>query len=104
MFNYGVVDEIIDKIVLNFSPKMIIVFGSVASHSADSDSDLDLLIVMDTAAPRFYRTIPIDICLRKFTVDKDIHVVTPDEFEAGKDDEYSFISEIVKTGYVAYEA
>lgn len=104
MFDYDIVDKVVETIVDELSPKMIIIFGSVASHTAKTDSDIDILIVMETDAPRFYRSIPVDLCLRKFTVDKDIHVVTPDEFEAKKDDEYSFISEIVKTGYVAYEA
>ena len=104
MFDYDIVDKVVETIVEELSPNMIIIFGSVASHTAKTDSDIDILIVMETDAPRFYRSIPVDLCLRKFTVDKDIHVVTPDEFEAKKDDEYSFISEIVKTGYVAYEA
>ena len=104
MFDYGIVDKVVNTIVDELQPKMIIIFGSVASHTAKTDSDIDILIVMETDAPRFYRSIPVDLCLREFTVDKDIHVVTPDEFEAKKDDEYSFISEIVKTGYVAYES
>lgn len=83
---------------------MVIVFGSVASHTAMTDSDIDILVVMETDLPRPYRSIPIDVCLRRFTVDKDIRDVTLAEFEAEKDDEYSFISKIVKTGYVAYEA
>lgn len=104
MFDYDVVDKVVKTIVDELSPKMIIIFGSVASHTAKTDSDIDILVVMDTDAPRFYRSIPVDMCLRNFTVDKDIHVITPAEFEAKKDDEYSFINEIVKTGYVAYEA
>ena len=104
MFDYGMVDEVVQTIVDELSPKMVIVFGSVASHTAKTDSDIDILVVMETDAPRFYRSIPIDVCLRRFTVDKDIRVVTPEEFEAEKDDEYSFISEIVRTGYVAYKA
>ncbi len=34
----------------------------------------------------------------------DILVLTPEEFESNKDNKYSFASEIVKAGVVAYEA
>lgn len=102
MFDYSVVDKVVNRIVERFSPKMIIVFGSVASHTATDDSDLDLLIVMETNASRLERIVTIEMELRDFTVDRDIFILTPEEFQKKKDDEYSFISEIVKTGYVAY--
>jgi hypothetical protein len=61
---------------------------------------------MDTDAPRFRRTAPIERALngRLITVDRDIFVVTPEEFEPKKDDEYPFVCEIVSTGKVVYEA
>jgi len=34
----------------------------------------------------------------------DIIVLTPEEFEENRDNPYSFTSEIVRTGAVAYEA
>ena len=50
----------------------------------------------------FY-SMPIDIVLRDIFIDKDIIVVTPEEFEMEKDDEYSFVNEIVRTGRVIYD-
>ncbi|GEM_PF-6986300 len=47
--------------------------------------------------------MPIDIVLRDIFIDKDIIVVTPEEFEMKKDDEYSFVNEIVRTGRVIYD-
>ena len=74
-------------------------------HSSRLDLfEIDTFVVIETGAPRFYRSIPIDIYFRKFTVDKDIRVVTPKKFETEKNNEYSFTSEIVRTGYVAYKA
>lgn len=102
MFNYDIVDEVVKKIVDEFSPRMVIIFGSVASRTARDDSDIDLLVVMETDVDPYYRAAPIDIALRKFRVDRDIIVVTPEEYETHKDDEYSFLSDIVKTGIVAY--
>ena len=103
MFDYSIVDRIVERIISDFSPKMIILFGSVASHSATENSDVDLLVVMDTDDEPFYRSMPIDIALRDIFIDKDIIVVTPEEFEMKKDDEYSFVNEIVKTGRTLYD-
>ena len=87
-FDYGVVDTIVKRIVSEFEPEKVILFGSVASHTADEYSDVDLLVVMDTDRESFYRSIPIDIALRDITIDKGIIVVTPEEFGERKDDEY----------------
>ena len=76
-FDYGVVDTIVKRIVSEFELEKVILFGSIASHTADEYSDVDLLVVMDTDRESFYRSIPIDIALRDITIDKDIIVVTP---------------------------
>ena len=104
MFDNSVVEKIVDRVVREFSPEMVIVFGSVASHTARSGSDVDLLIVMDTEEDAIMRGVRVRMALQDIIVDKDIIVVTPEEFNAKKDDEYSFISEIVRTGRVVYEA
>ena len=102
MFEYAVVDTIVDIVVREFSPKMIIVFGSVARREARDDSDVDLMVVMDTEDGFKTRPFPILRKLRTVDVDMDIQVYTPDEYELKKDDERSFVNKIVKTGYVAY--
>ncbi len=104
MFNYEKVDEIVDIIAKEFSPEKIIVFGSVARHEAQDGSDLDLLIVMDTDAPKRKRSSPIYLRLFDLCIEMDLIVVTPEEFESKSRDEYSFINEIVNTGVVAFEA
>ena len=76
-FDYGVVDTIVNRIVSEFELEKVILFGSIASHTADEYSDVDLLVVMDTDRESFYRSIPIGIALRDITIDKDIIVVTP---------------------------
>jgi predicted nucleotidyltransferase len=105
-YDYSAVDIVVDAIVQDFYPKMIVVFGSVAKGTADKDSDLDLLIVMDTDKGRCDCVADINISLwkRDLVLEKDILVVTPEEFLKKKDDEHSFIHEIVSTGVIAYEA
>lgn len=104
MFDYSRVDKFVDLIVSEFSPKMIIVFGSVADHQANEYSDIDVLVVMDAKGNRIERRIPLIMALGRLQFDTDAIVATPEEFERKKNDENSFIYQIVNTGYVAYEA
>lgn len=104
MFDRSVVDEVVDKIVETFSPEKVILFGSVAKGTADEFSDLDLLVVMDTDKQPHERSVPVYLAVASIHIPKDILVLTPEEFERTRDDEYSFTSEIVKTGVVVFEA
>ena len=104
MFRYDLVDETIDLIVSRFHPERIIVFGSVARGSATDKSDLDILVVMDSDLKPTRRAREIYSATSDIDLPMDIIVLTPKEFMENKDDPYSFASEIVKTGAIAYEA
>lgn len=105
-YDYSAVDIVVDAIVRDLSPKMIVLFGSVARGTANGDSDMDLMVVMDTDKKHTRRSSDVQMALwrRKIVLDADIIVVTPEEYEENKENEYSFIHEIVSTGRVAYEA
>ena len=104
MFDYGKVDEVISTVANTFHPQKIIIFGSVASGTAHSDSDIDLLVIMETDKKEPYRSVPVAISVGHIFIDKDIIVITPQEYESRKNDEKSMIYQIDKTGKVAYEA
>ena len=104
MFSYDLVRETIDTIVREFRPEMIIVFGSVTKGTADEYSDLDLLVVMDTHLEYHARASAIYRVVYRIPIPKDIIVLTPEEFESEKENPLSFVSEIVRTGRVFYEA
>lgn len=104
MFDYALAQKAIDKIVETFDPRMVIVFGSVATGTAKDDSDLDILVVMESDMKLAKRASMIYRALAGEYVPMDIIVLTPEEFEEHRDDRYSFTSEIVRTGKVAYEA
>ena len=74
----------------------------MARREAHDNSDVDMLVVMNTDRIWYNRPYPVRKCLNEFMVPMDIIVVTPDEFEEKKDDPRSFISEIISTGRVAY--
>lgn len=104
MFDYKMANEVIERIIDVFSPELIIVFGSVARHEAGDHSDLDILVVMDTTLKGAKRAAAIHSQTTDFMMPLDVLVLTPSEFDANKDNRYSFASEIVRTGVIAYEA
>jgi len=104
MFDYGLVDQVVEKIAEEFEPEMIIIFGSVASGNAGDKSDLDVLVVMDTELSYYKRAPEVRKRLLGIPLSIDILVATPEEFRTYKDDDRFFIKDIVKTGKVAYES
>ena len=104
MFDRTLLDKIVDRIVSRFSPNKIIIFGSAANGTAGTDSDVDILIIMDTELSYHRRSGPIRAAMRGIPVATDMMVLTPREYEKLKDDGSSFASEISRTGVTAYEA
>ena len=102
MFRYDLVEETIDLIVSEFHPERIIIFGSVARGSATDTSDLDILVVMDSDLKPTRRAREIYSATSDIDLAMDIIVLTPDEFRDNRDNPYSFLSEIVRTGIVVY--
>ena len=46
-----------DRVVAYFDPRQVILFGSRARGQARSDSDIDLLVILDDDAPPAMRTL-----------------------------------------------
>ena len=100
------VDRIVAAIVEDTEPLMVVIFGSVAKGTAKDTSDIDLMVVMDTDKRFVERSFPIEKALfsRNILVDRDIFVVTPEEFERDVDDDTSLIHEAYHTGIIVYDA
>ena len=75
------------------------VFGSVAAGTADEHSDIDVVLVRDTALPFFDRVREI-MDLRLELGAADLLIYTPAELEEmlGQEGRY-FIKQAVRTGY-----
>lgn len=98
------IDEIVKRIVDNFKPQKIILFGSYAYGHPNKNSDLDLLIIKDSTLPRYKRAREVRKQLWGISeVPKDILVYTPEEIEDWKDVDEAFITGIVKKGKILYE-
>jgi predicted nucleotidyltransferase len=96
------IDRVVRKIVEDYDLKAIIIFGSVAKGTADDDSDLDIIVVMESDLPRFDRTVEVRFSLGSQDFDMDILVYTPEEFEARRDDFSTVVYEAIHTGIVVY--
>ena len=73
-----------ERIVRDFDPLQIILFGSQARGDADQHSDIDLLIVFEELTNKRKTAIDIDRALADLPVAKDIIVSTPEELERSR--------------------
>lgn len=79
------IQKMVDRIVEQFHPEQIILFGSYARGNAGSDSDVDLLVVMPVAGSKREKMVEIGLALHDIAMPKDILVCTPEEFAWRKD-------------------
>jgi uncharacterized protein len=72
--------QMVRRIVNQFHPEKIILFGSHARGDAGPDSDVDLLIVMPYFGSRREKQVEIRLALKSIRIPKDIVVTAPEEF------------------------
>ena len=72
--------RMVERIVMQFAPEKIILFGSHARGEAGPDSDVDLLVVMPVSGSVRDKRLEIRQSLRDFTVPLDIIVTRPEDF------------------------
>ena len=99
----SVLKQMVDKIRINFDPEKIILFGSHARGLADSDSDIDLMIVLETSMPPHKRAVPIRRILTGPGIPKDIIVKTPEEFKRFRNIAGSIVCSAARQGRILYE-
>ena len=73
-----------DRIVQDFDPLQIILFGSQARGDADRHSDIDLLVVFSELTDKRKTALDIMRALSDLPVAKDIFVSTPEELERSR--------------------
>jgi uncharacterized protein len=97
-----ILDEIVRRLVAALDPEKIILFGSYAYGSPSDDSDVDLLVVMQTGARPVDRHVAVSRSVRPRPFPLDILVKTPDEVAGALAKGDHFIQEIVRRGRVLY--
>jgi len=95
--------EVRDRIVQSFNPMRIVLFGSYASGIPNQDSDLDLLVVMESNESPIKRAVRVSKIFRDRKLPMDIIVRTPREIKSRLDIGDFFIKEILEKGKILYE-
>lgn len=95
--------EITQRIVEAFHPRRIVLFGSYARGDAHRDSDIDLMIEMETAARPIDRVRAVHNLFRTRTWAMDVFVYTPEELRALRGVTGTIASIIDAEGRVIYE-
>jgi len=95
--------EVVQRIVQTLHPEKIVLFGSYADGTPTSDSDVDLLVVMETTASPVERYLAVSRLLRPRPFPVDILVKRPDEIQSALGAGDFFIREVLSRGQVLYE-
>ncbi len=97
------IEEMVRRIVEQFHPEKIILFGSHARGTAGPDSDVDLLVVMRVQGSRRQKATEIDLSLSDRKIPLDLLVVTPEQFDRDRDMIGTVIRPAAHEGKVLYE-
>jgi predicted nucleotidyltransferase len=97
------IDELVRRIVNQFHPEKVILFGSYARGTAGEDSDADVLVVMRVKGSKRKKANEIDVALVGIDLPVDVIVVTPEELERQKNQIGTIIYPAVREGKVLYE-
>jgi predicted nucleotidyltransferase len=91
------------QIVEQFHPQKVILFGSYACGQPTADSDVDLLVVIDTDEPALHVAAKIAAAI-EHPFPLDIVVRTPGEFSSAVQRKGVFATEVSAKGVTLYEA
>ena len=96
-----------ERLVNQFQPQRVILFGSQARGTADARSDVDLLIICPVPRQQGARRAlmaEMDRALRGVELATDIVVLTPEEFERDRQIPGTVARPAWREGRVLYEA
>lgn len=98
----GLLREIAQKVVQAFRPKNVILFGSYAYGKPTSDSDLDLLIVMESRDRPAERIRKVSDLFDPRPLPMDFVVLTPGEVRRRLRGFDPFLEEVLEKGQMLY--
>lgn len=97
------IEAMVGRIVQQFAPEQIVLFGSCARDAAGPDSDADLLVVMPVEGSIRQQAAAIYSALMDVGMPKDIVVATPEDVARYRNVVGSIIHEALSQGKVLYE-
>lgn len=96
------IDDVVRQIVETARPRRVVLFGSYAHGTPVPESDVDLLVVMDTPLPEMEQAIRL--CQEiDYHFGLDLIVRTPANLERRLALGDSFLAEALRDGRVLYE-
>jgi predicted nucleotidyltransferase len=98
-----IIKQMVQRIIEQFNPEKIILFGSYARGTAGPDSDVDLLVVMRVDGSKRRQRLEIRAVLNGVGLAKEVVVVTPEEVEKYQDMVGTIIRPAFQEGKVLYE-
>lgn len=98
----GNLARVVEDLRRHYDPEKIILFGSAAAGLVGPYSDIDLVIIKETALSFIKRAQQV-VELLEYDVDIDFMIYTPQEFAAAVRTKRFFRDEIRKKGRVIYE-
>ena len=99
----GAINAVVKRIVEQFDPERIILFGSYAYGQPTPDSDVDLLVVLQTDARPRAKQLEIVRALSPHPFGMDILVRTPVQLKKRIAMGDYFLRDITTRGQVLYE-
>jgi predicted nucleotidyltransferase len=97
------IDEVVRQIAENFHPQKIILFGSYARGKPRPESDVDLLVIMDTPLKESQQSLEIRRHLGVM-FGLDLIVYTPERLQERVKMGDWFLRDVLEDGKVVYEA
>lgn len=96
------VERLTRRIVKDYDPEKIILFGSLAKGDYHELSDVDMIVIKKTGK-RFLERIGDVLLLNDTEMRLECFVYTPEEFSKMVEEENPFIEEVLKSGVIVYE-
>jgi predicted nucleotidyltransferase len=103
MITQEIIQEVKKRLIKAYDPLTIYLYGSHAWGDPDEDSDLDLLVIIESSDEKVYKRSDkaFDVLLG-LKIPKNVIVFTQQEFDAQLHDQTSLGYEIKKRGKVLY--
>jgi predicted nucleotidyltransferase len=91
------------RIAEKIRPEKIVLFGSYARGSATPNSDLDLLVVVESDLPRPARSVWVRRAFQWIPTAMDVLVYSPAEIRKWREAPASLVAAVERDGVVLYE-
>lgn len=101
--NNELLSTMTERIVRDFHPVQIILFGSYARGEAHPQSDVDLLVVFSELPDKRKTAVDLRRALADLPVAKDILVTTPEELARQRDWVGTVLRSAQRDGEILYE-